>query len=1100
MICPKCKKEIDDKSTICPHCKKVLLLECPRCGCTSETSTCSNCGYISLSKCTKCGTLNKTSKNICSKCGESTVTSAVKRLTENEHYASITINFSNIGKFGKTLGNKNLITKFLFKLKNMLTKFAKEEKAYFIMYKENIFILNYINESSEYISAQKAMKSGIKLLNIICNLNRTLKKELMFTLEARITIEKKELEHFFDINEDSEKVKLLDLYTEQSNESKGLILTADQYIYKLLKKEYSMESLYSTERKGEILSYYILKSADYIVPEKTPQDEVTDISASPVKIVTKKEIDYEQELYKKNIEGIKVKCKFEQYGADEALEYLQKINFSAGNRIISLRGDSDRMLPTSVISNTIIKNTPCYTVICTEQTAITPWGFFNSLLKEIYENNINKITLGTNSDKLLESFLKLSPPNYETAENARLAYIEVFILLLTSLPQSTIYIENFEYIDMASLRVLEEIFSKLDKTKLSFVITNNKSYALQKVMPELLNSNFYTEIFIGQLNTPNAISQLISSDDFKNTFYYKKILDNAGSSYQYCVNAINYLKDCGIIISFNDKTVVTDSKTVIIPFGLEHLINTRLKRISKDTAKSLILAYSYILGPVIYTDVLDKLGLNNSANIEALEKSGYIQLYGNKLYIQNYETIKKSFKITLKPEVLKYLSNNLLSKVYTSNSVNTTVIECLNYQENYELEFSKLYELSIITLQLGDYDTYLKMCIRLLKLLKLLEKTVSAEEISEYQSDFYNNLTQLLYRYAPERIYPIAESLLQKALETNDSEKIITLSNMMLQGGLLTSNYTNSTTLLQNILERIDNCALADKNENINKKVFSLSLVSLEIYFYTGLYSKCITTSEDILSILTPEKIIQLKPTSFTDTQFLSHIQDSLIYYLISKILTGTEDLNICIEKIENSIGIAPKASKALNTINEAIQGKSVSIIPETIEDGSTEIYTKLINAIITNNGDSEKFASDIYEFKRAAQTQGKTSYVLLGDLLIGYAYKSMKAYGKAEHIYNSVYAKAKDNSLFFILYLSNYLLADLSAATGSNQTALQILTNSITILERAESPCIILLYLLKKKLVEIVETQKYTNIDIMPEKGYLRQLEGIFKGLSKLN
>ncbi len=1099
MICPKCKKEIADKSTVCPHCKKVLLLECPRCGCTSETSTCSNCGYIILSKCTKCGTLNKTNKGTCIKCGESTVTSAVVRLTENERYASITINFSNIGKLGKTLGNKNLITKFLFKLKNMLINFAKEEKAYFVMYKENIFILNYINENSEYISAQKAMKSGIKLLNIICNLNRTLKKELMFTLEARITIEQKNLIQFFDINEDSEKVKLLDLYTEQNKSGKGLILTADQYIYKLLRKEYTMESLYSTERSGEILSYYILKSSDYIVPEKTPQDEVADITSSPVKIVTKKEVDYEQELYKKNIEGIKVNCKFEQYGADEVYEYLKRTNFGTGNRIVSLRGDSSRMLPTSMVTTTIREKSTCYTITCTENTSMTPWGFFSELLKEIYNNSVKKITLGTENDKLLEALLKLTPPNFETAENARLSYIEVFILLLTRLPQTTIYIENFEYIDMASLRVLEEVFSKLEKTKLSFVITNSKSYALQKVMPELLNSYFYTEIFVGQLNTANAISQLISSEDFKDTFYYKKILDNAGSSYQYCVNAINYLKDCGIIISFNDKTVVTDSKTVIIPFGLEHLINTRLKRISKDTAKSLILAYSYILGPVIYTEILDKLGLNIPANIEELEKSGYIQLYGNKLYIQNYETIKKSFKTTLKPEVLKYLSNNLLTKVYTTNSTHPNVIDCLNYQASYELEFSKLYELSIITLQFGDYDAYLKMCIKLLNLLKLLENNVPAEEITEYQADFYNNLTQLLYRYAPERIYPIAENLLQRAIDTNDREKIITLSNMMLQGGLLTSNYTNSSTLLQNILERIENCALKDREGNINKKVFSLSLVGLEIYFYTGLYDKCITLTEDILSVLTPEKITELKPASFTEEQFISHIQDSLIYYLLSKILTGTENLNTSLEKIKTSIEKVPISGNTLDIANKLILGEEVTQIKEIEGDENNELLTKLINALLRNNGDYEQFGSDIYEFKRIAQTQNKVPYILLGDLLIGYTYKEMKSYGKAEHIYNSVYTKAKDNSLFFILYLSNYFLADLNAEQGSNQTALQILTNSITILERAESPCIILLYLLKKKLVEIVETQNYTNIDITPEKGYIKQLENIFKGLSKL-
>ena len=31
MQCPKCHKTIEDNATVCPHCKRVLLLECPNC-------------------------------------------------------------------------------------------------------------------------------------------------------------------------------------------------------------------------------------------------------------------------------------------------------------------------------------------------------------------------------------------------------------------------------------------------------------------------------------------------------------------------------------------------------------------------------------------------------------------------------------------------------------------------------------------------------------------------------------------------------------------------------------------------------------------------------------------------------------------------------------------------------------------------------------------------------------------------------------------------------------------------------------------------------------------------------------------------------------
>ncbi len=1097
MLCPKCKKQIDDKSTVCPHCKKVLVLECPRCGNHSETNTCSNCGYIILSKCTNCGTLNRTDKKVCIKCGESTLVSAAKRLTENERFSALTLNCSNIAKLTRTLGSKKLVTKFLYKLKNLLLGLAKEEKAYFVMYTDNIFILNFASEVSEYTSAQKAMKTAIKLLNILCNLNRTLKKELMFTLEARITVEEKDLKTFFDINEDTEKVKLLDLYTEQSSEAKGLQITVDQYIYKYLRKEYKMDSLYSAEREGNIIAYYSLNTEDYIIPDKEDNDAEAELKSPAVKIVTKKELDFEQELYKKNIEGIKVNCKFEQMGAEKIYEYLKNVNFQQGNRIISLRGDAERDLPTSMVEKIIKEKAPCYTIICTENLSMEPWGFFTALVNEIYYNSHNKQSIGTKGDKMQEALIRLSPPGFADAESARLAYIETFLQLLTSLPQSVIYIENFEYIDLASLRVLEEVFSKINRTKLSFVITNCKGYALQKFMPELLKSYYYTEVFIGQMNIEEAIAQLVDSEDFKSTYYYKKIIDNAGASYLYCVNAINYLKDSGIIITFNDKTVVTDSKTVILPFDLEHLINTRLKRISKDTAKSLILAYSYILGPVIEYSILDKLGLNNADVIRELENSGFISASDSRIYIQNYEILSKSFKTTLKPEVLKYLSTNLIGKVFGNNSINYRAIISLDCLNNYSLAFSKLYELSITTLQFGDYDAYLKMCIKLLKLLKDLEKDIPEEELAEYQSDFYNNLTQLLYRYAPERIYPIAENLLQKAVKSNDDEKIVTLSNMMLQGGLLTSNYTNTVTLLQNILERLDNSALADKSGNVNYKVFSLSLVSLEIYFYLGLYDKCITVSNDILEVLTPEKIIKLKPEGFSEEQFFAHILDSFVYYLISLVLTGESNIDKNIARIKTAVGKVPASVPVFEVMRNLLCGETqVEVIPQNTDDECYTLLSKLVNSFIGFNGDYGVFAANIYDYKRTASEQSKTPYILLGDLLIGYAYKALGGYEKAGHIFNSVLNKGKNNSLFFITHMANYLIADLCTAQENYQTALQILTNSITIMERTEHPCLLLLYLLKKKLVEIVEIQQY-NIDVSAEKGFIAQTEFLFKGLA---
>ncbi len=52
-----------------------------------------------------------------------------------------------------------------------------------------------------------------------------------------------------------------------------------------------------------------------------------------------------------------------------------------------------------------------------------------------------------------------------------------------------------------------------------------------------------------------------------------------------------------------------------------------------------------------------------------------------------------------------------------------------------------------------------------------------------------------LYGYSPAKIYFIENMLLMDAINENDNEKIVKLSNLMLQGALISSNYTDALGL-----------------------------------------------------------------------------------------------------------------------------------------------------------------------------------------------------------------------------------------------------------------------------------------------------------------
>ena len=71
MICPKCKKEIDNKSLKCEHCGTRVASVCKHCGAINpiRATECSSCHSVLLKICTECGSANLPDVSFCRKCG-----------------------------------------------------------------------------------------------------------------------------------------------------------------------------------------------------------------------------------------------------------------------------------------------------------------------------------------------------------------------------------------------------------------------------------------------------------------------------------------------------------------------------------------------------------------------------------------------------------------------------------------------------------------------------------------------------------------------------------------------------------------------------------------------------------------------------------------------------------------------------------------------------------------------------------------------------------------------------------------------------------------------------------------------------------------------
>ena len=190
MECPKCHKIISDNATVCPHCRKVLALECPNCHSLSESSVCEKCGYTILVKCAKCAKLNHISQEKCSKCKFPVKTSLANNECENDEFAALTIKFNGLKDLKRILKSPELAAKFTYKLKNLLYAQLKGVECKSVVYGDT-YVVNMSKELSLGTSSNKAVRLALKIINAFAELNANTYEEFGRPLNLSINISRK---------------------------------------------------------------------------------------------------------------------------------------------------------------------------------------------------------------------------------------------------------------------------------------------------------------------------------------------------------------------------------------------------------------------------------------------------------------------------------------------------------------------------------------------------------------------------------------------------------------------------------------------------------------------------------------------------------------------------------------------------------------------------------------------------------------------------------------------------------------------------------------------------------------------------------------------
>lgn len=1065
MECPKCHKIISDKETTCPHCHKVITLVCPNCHTESQTSVCKKCGYIILEKCAKCGKLTPTVNASC-KCGLSVSSSIACNECESDEFASVTIKFGALKAIRRVLASKELYSKFLIKLKNLVSSQLKGLDGNTIIYGDD-YVVNFNKELSFPTSVNKAIRFSIKVLNAFSGLNLRVQEELGIPLKLVLTIQKKYAEELLVNKSIENNIKLLNLKKDEKKYIRGMQIVLDQYVQDCISKDYKTDSLYLLENNKNSIMFYELILDSYVLPPNSGDNDKIEVS-NKTELPKMESEEQKYDIYGFNIFDIKAKCNFERCYSEQV---FSKLNLES--KIVSICGEKE-LLPSSSDLIKFYKSkglNPLY-ISCSEDMNYNPWGFFKKVFKDYYA--LSSVSGLINSDLncgnftpilelIFDRVIKASSP-----EDSRYAYMEIFTNFLTSMKNSVILIDGAENLDDTSLQTLELYFDRYKKINVNFVFLSNSDFSLHSKIKSLLRTNLYTEFTMVKNSISNLLSDLKEdAEDFIQSFYYEKIKENFDGSKLYFRHALKHLSDKDVLVSFDNKLILKNNKSVLLSKNLQSLIKSRLKGYSKYKDASMILAYSSFLGERLDFAMLETLGINNiQENAKILEEAGFTFTNGNVIYINDYSLIRPVIQSSLKPEVEEFLAKNILAKLGKFVD-NTTLFSLMGVIKQYKEEYMLLWKNSQIAINSGDYDAYLKNSLGFLSIIDKIKNNIPPEDIEENKKEVYQNILLSLYSYSPEKIYSIEKILLMDALKTEDNEKIVKLSNLMLQGALVSANYAEAHTLLHNILTRIPNPTLIINNA-INTKFLLLSLVNIEILFNIGDFTECIEVGRDVLNVIKPDILDKIKPNSFSANLFVNHLLETFRLVAFAMLITNDDKLDNLFEKIQNSLDAELPEKSAICAIKEFLKG--TDFVPSNIEESSavSKVIFLILQELTNLKNNYNDFAQNIYQAKLLASDLHQTQLGYICDLLIAYAYAKKGVFKKAFAIINDVLEMSKKSAIFNIYNSARYLMAKISWLNNNYEDSLLMSTEAINELNNHNNEAILFYAMFEKLYVDI--------------------------------
>ena len=1070
MECPKCGKNIDDKMLVCPNCKKVLKLKCPICGAIGSTNTCQECGYIIISKCHQCGKINPTIQGKCSKCGFDTNVSAILHESNIEEFACATIDFPNMEDMKAVLGSRHLYEKFRQKIHSMIYDYSKSKGL-----KRGVFGSTYVirfNKDYTYsASANNALRTSIELMNMITAMNSKLAKAKDAQLKCNIAIIKRDVYSFNDDYKSGININLIYKNITKDNLLKNLQLLVDGSIFEVAGKSYPMESVGMTRAKNKDLLFWEVDLTNYIkIPEDTESEQTATAMGVPAIIEDDKEVfEIEDSIY--DMDGInfdEIHCDFKKEITQGLASNIAQMLLSKPKSITVVKGKREYFPRTYELIDKIRQNKifdNIAKVTCTADLKYKPYGFFNELLTGLYGfsvtgkskeyNNFQNI-LPFDQKGYVQKIVNLKPVESAHPEEVRQDLFTSFEQILASKQKLLVIVENIEKIDDSSFELLRKMMKNLEKNNISYIIFSDKDYCLHKDAHFLLAKREYTEITL----KPTPIKTLVEANsklckNILNTFYLQKISKNTKGSQMYFMQALLHLIDLGIFSVEDGSLVQTKSETTLFPTTLDELIQRRLNLVKQTDEKLFkLLACILLIGPQIDLQTIKYFNNENIDDyLKFLDSKGLIYSANGVIQVQNYELYLDNILKLMTAEEVRAIANFLIIYFFKESDAHPVLAKLYSIVNSGKNEFVQWENLSDINRSLGDFSAYFMCGKRFLKLLKSNVSDTTTKSFEEYQTEIYENIASLLYKYTPEKIADITTSILENFQLNAADKRGFNLCNKILQGCLISGSCSQGLLMAHKILAGMEKNSPDPKSQQFDIHALIISLQKVELLFNIGDLENCIELGEELFKNLLGMNIEQIKPKTLSLKNFTDLLTDSAGYVIFAKILQLKSDVSKFCELAEAVLKSLPEGYRVFLELDALLHGKQINLTniseKELSNKFSASLY-KILSAFSKyGKEDNENFAEEIYRAKLNAKEYNMYQMELFCDLMIGQSYTKLEKFKKASTIINSVMETSQNLGMTNLYYLSVYYTADLYRKDKHLDTAYGLIANTIITLEQ---------------------------------------------------